>query len=184
MPGPGNVLIKIGADAGQAIRELNSTDKALGSTMSTSEKMGAGIKKAALPAAAALGAIGFAAIGATKAAMEDAAAQEHLSGVLKRTTGATDAAVKSMEDWITKTSRATGVSDDELRPAMETLVTATGDAATAQKDMQRALDISAASPVKASRKSRKRWRSRIPGRQRNSKSLSLACRKPRKSPTI
>ena len=145
MAGPGNVLIKIGADAGQAIRELNSTDKALGSTMSTSEKMGSTVKKAALPAAAALGAIGYAAIGATKAAMEDAAAQEHLSGVLKRTTGATDAAVKSMEDWISKTSRATGVSDDELRPAMETLVTATGDAQLAQKDLKRALDISAAS---------------------------------------
>ena len=59
MAGPGNVLIKIGADAGQAIRELNSTDKALGSTMSTSEKMGSTVKKAALPAAAALGAIGL-----------------------------------------------------------------------------------------------------------------------------
>ena len=145
MPGPGNVLIKIGADAGQAIRELNSTDKALGSTMSTSEKMSAGVKKAALPAAAALGAIGFAAIGATKAAMEDAAAQEHLSGVLKRTTGATDDAVKATEDWISGISRATGVSDDELRPALETLVTATGSVSKAQKDMKRALDISAAS---------------------------------------
>ena len=57
--GPGNILIKIGADAGQAVRELGTVDKALGSTMTTSEKMGAGIKKAALPAAAALGAIGY-----------------------------------------------------------------------------------------------------------------------------
>lgn len=145
MAGPGNILIKIGADAGQAVRELNTVDKSLGSTMSTSEKMGATVKKAALPAAAALGAIGYAAIGATKAAMEDAAAQEHLSGVLKRTTGATDDAVKSVEDWITGISRATGVSDDELRPAMETLVTATGSVTKAQKDMKRALDISAAS---------------------------------------
>ena len=51
--------------------------------------MGAGIKKAALPAALALGAIAVAAVGATKAAMEDAAAQDQLAGVLKRTTGAT-----------------------------------------------------------------------------------------------
>ena len=145
MAGPGNILIKIGADAGQAVRELNTVDKSLGSTMSTSEKMGATVKKAALPAAAALGAIGYAAIGATKAAMDDAAAQEHLSGVLKRTTGATDDAVKSVEDWISGISRATGVSDDELRPAMETLVTATGSVSKAQKDMKRALDISAAS---------------------------------------
>lgn len=145
MAGPGNILIKIGADAGQAIRELNTTDKALGSTMSTSEKMGAGIKKAALPAAAALGAIGYAAIGATKAAMEDAAAQEHLAGVLKRTTGATDAQVKATEDWIAGISRATGVSDDELRPAMENLVTATGSVSKSQKEMKKALDIAAAS---------------------------------------
>ena len=145
MAGPGNILIKIGADASQAVRELGKTDKALGSTMSTSEKMGAGVKKAALPAAVALGAIAVAAVDATKAAMADAAAQEHLSGVLKRTAGATDKTVKATEDWISGVTRATGVTDDELRPAMETLVTATGDVGKAQKDMQAALDISAAS---------------------------------------
>ena len=145
MAGPGNILIRVGAEAGQAVRELSTVDKALGSTMSTSEKMGAGLKKAALPAAAALGAIGYAAIGATKAALEDAAAQDKLAGVLKRTTGATDAQVKATEDWISSVSRSTGVADDELRPALELLVTATGDVSKAQKDMQAALDISAAS---------------------------------------
>ena len=145
MAGPGSILIKIGADASQAVRELGKTDKALGSTMSTSEKMGAGVKKAALPAAVALGAIAVAAVDATKAAAEDAAAQEHLSGVLKRTAGATDETVASTEDWIAGVTRATGVTDDELRPAMETLVTATGDVAKAQTDMKDALDISAAS---------------------------------------
>lgn len=145
MAGPGNILIKIGAEAGQAVRELSTVDKALGSTMSTSEKMGAGLKKAALPAAAALGAIGIAAIGATKAAMEDAAAQEHLAGVMKRTAGATDAQIKSTEDWISKTATATGVADDELRPALETLVTATHSVSKSQKEMKVALDIAAAS---------------------------------------
>ena len=145
MAGPGNVLIKIGAEAGQAVRELSTVDKALGSTQTTSEKMSAGLKKAALPAAAALGAIGIAAIGASKAAMEDAAAADHLAGVLKRTAGVTDAGVKATEDWISSTSRATGVADDELRPAMENLVTATGDVSKAQKEMKLALDISAAS---------------------------------------
>ncbi len=145
MSGPGNILIKIGAEAGQAIRELGATDKALGSTMSTSEKMGATVKKAAVPAAAALGAIAIASVGAAKAAMEDSAAKEHLAGVLKRTTGATDAAVKSNEDWISTVSRQTGVADDELRPAMENLVTATGSVSKSQKEMKAALDISAAS---------------------------------------
>lgn len=145
MAGPGNILIKIGADAGQAVRELSTVDKSLGKTMTTSEKMSAGLKKAALPAAAALGAIGFAAIGATKAAIEDSAAQAKLAGVLKRTTGATDAQVAATEDWITAVSRSTGVADDELRPALATLVTATGSVSQSQREMKAALDISAAS---------------------------------------
>jgi hypothetical protein len=143
--GVGNILIKVGADAGQAVRELSTVDKALGSTQTTSEKMGAGLKKAALPAAAALGAIGVAALGAAKAAAADQAAQEHLAGVMERTAGATAATIKQTEDWISATSRATGVADDELRPAMETLVTATGDVGKAQKEMGAALDIAAAS---------------------------------------
>ena len=145
MAGPGNILIKIGADAGQAVRELATVDKSLGSTMSTSEKMSAGLKKAALPAAAALGAIGFAAVDATKAAAEDAAAQEKLAGVLERTAGASKAQIAATEDWISATSRATGVADDELRPALEKIVTATHDVGKSQTLMKQALDISAAS---------------------------------------
>ena len=47
--------------------------------------------------------------------------RDKLAGVLKRTTGATAEQVKATEDWIGSLSRATGVADDELRPAMETL---------------------------------------------------------------
>src|SRR5262245_63354127 len=104
MAGPGNILIKVGAEAGQAVRELATLDKSLGSTMSANEKMAAGLRKAALPAAAALGAIGIAAVSATKAAMEDAAAQEALAGQLERTAGATKAQVAAAEDYISKLS--------------------------------------------------------------------------------
>lgn len=145
MAGPGNILIRVGAEAGQAISELSKVDKSLGSTMTTSEKMSAGVKKAALPAAAALGAIGFAAIGAAKAAAEDAAAQEHLAGALKRSTGATDKQIASTEDWISKIALATGVADDELRPALEKIAVATGSVSKAQKFLGQALDIAAAS---------------------------------------
>lgn len=144
MAGPGNILIKIGAEAGQALSELSSVNKSLGSTMTTSEKMGAGLKKAALPAAAALGALGFAAVGAAKAAMEDAAAQEHLAGALERSTGATSEQIAAVEDWISAQSRATGVADDELRPALEKIAAATGDVASAQGYLTAAMDISAA----------------------------------------
>jgi hypothetical protein len=143
--GVGNILIRVGAETASAVSNLGKVDKALGSTMSTSEKMGAGIKKAALPAAAVLGALGVAAIGATKAAMEDAAAQDKLAGVLERTAGATASQVKATEDWISKQSLATGIADDELRPALAKLAGATGDVEKAQTELTSAMDVSAAS---------------------------------------
>jgi len=143
--GVGNILIRVGAETASAVSNLGKVDKALGSTMSTSEKMGAGIKKAALPAAAVLGALGVAAIGATKAAMEDAAAQDKLAGVLERTTGATAAQVAATEKWISKQSLATGVADDELRPALAKLASATGSVEKAQTELTAAMDVSAAS---------------------------------------
>jgi phage-related minor tail protein len=144
MAGPGNILIKVGADAGQAIGELSKVDKSLGSTMSAHEKMSAGISKAAVPAAAALVAIGAASIHAAKAAAEDQAAAEKLAGVLERTTGATKDQVAANEDWISSLSRATGVADDELRPALGKLAMATGSVSTAQDDLKIAMDVAAA----------------------------------------
>jgi hypothetical protein len=143
--GPGNILIKVGADAGQAVSELGKVNSALGDSMTKSQKMGAGLRKAALPAAAALTAIGVAAVGAAKAAAEDAAEQEHLAGVMERTAGATKAQIAATEDWISKTAMATGVADSELRPALEKIVTATGDVTKSQEMMGAALDIAAAS---------------------------------------
>jgi len=142
--GPGNIVIRIGADAGQAVSELGKTNKALGDTMSHSEKMSAGLSKAAVPAAAALAGIGFAAVDAAKAAAEDAQAQKILANALKNATGASDKQIASTEDWISSISRATGVADDELRPALGTLVRSTHDVSKAQALMQNALDISAA----------------------------------------
>ena len=142
-PGPGNILIRVGAETADAVRELGNVNKSLGDTMTTSQKATAGIKKAALPAAAALGAIGFAALDATKAAMEDAAAQDALAHQLERTTGATSSQVKAAEDYISKMSLQTGVADDDLRPALGKLATATGDVQSAQEELTLALDISA-----------------------------------------
>ena len=143
MAGPGNVVITIGAQVADAISGLKSVDKSLGDTMTTGQKATAGLKKAAVPAAAALGAIGFAAVDATKAAMEDAAAQDKLSHQLQRTTGATKDQVSAAEDYISSLSRQTGIADDELRPALGKLATATKDMGLAQKDLALALDISA-----------------------------------------
>jgi hypothetical protein len=103
------------------------------------------IKKAAVPAAAALGAIGVALVGATKAAMEDEAEQVQLALALENVTGATDAQIKATEDMIAQMSRASGVADSELRPAFASLVRGTKDIATATDALALAQDISAGS---------------------------------------
>jgi hypothetical protein len=101
------------------------------------------IKKAAVPAAAALVAVGAGLVSATKAAVEDAAAQELLAGSLRNTTGATDSQIAAVEDFISKTSVAAAVADDELRPALDSLARGTGDITKAQDLLGIALDVSA-----------------------------------------
>jgi len=102
------------------------------------------LQKAALPAAAALAAVAGAATFAVKAAIEDAAAQEQLAGVLIRQTGATADAVKENEKFISSLSRQTATADDELRPALASLVTATKDVALSQELLATAQDLAAA----------------------------------------
>jgi len=108
------------------------------------QKSAYAIKKAAIPAAAALGAIGVALFDATKGAMEDEAAQQKLALQLKRSTGATDAQVKSVEGFVSAMGKTRAVADDEVRPALAQLVRATNDVTRAQKLFQTAQDISAA----------------------------------------
>ena len=107
------------------------------------EKAAFAIKKAALPAAAALAGLGVVAVDAVKAFVEDDAAAQKLATTLQNVTNATDAQVAAVEDYITKTSIAAAVSDDDLRPALDSLVRGTGDVAQAQDLLGLALDISA-----------------------------------------
>jgi hypothetical protein len=103
-------------------------------------------KKAALAFAAAAAAAGAyatkLAVDGVKAAIEDEAAQLRLASALKAATGATDAQVKATEDYISKTSLAVGVSDDDLRPALQRLSVATGDVKKSQDLLNLAIDIS------------------------------------------
>ena len=107
------------------------------------EKAAFAIKKAAVPAGLALAAIGTVAFDAVKAFAEDDAAAQKLSTTLKNTTGATDDQVASVEAFITETSKAAAVADDELRPALDKLVRGTGDVTKAQDLLGLALDVSA-----------------------------------------
>jgi len=85
------------------------------------------------------------AIDGVKSAIEDAAAQTKLALTLKNVTGATDDQIAATEDYITKTSLAFGVTDNDLRPSLERLSRATGDLSSAQKLQAVALDVSAGS---------------------------------------
>jgi hypothetical protein len=103
-------------------------------------------KKAALAFAAAAAAAGAyatkLAVDGVKAAIEDEAAQLRLASALKTATGATDAQIKATEDYISATSLAVGVSDDELRPALQRLSVATGSVKKSQDLLNLAIDIS------------------------------------------
>jgi hypothetical protein len=122
----------------KAIKEFQSLEGA-------SKKASFAIKKAAVPAAAAIAGLGFALVGATKAAMEDQAEQVQLALTLENVTGATDDQIKATEDMISKMSLASGVADSELRPALASLVRGTKDIEEANKALALAQDISAGS---------------------------------------
>ena len=101
-------------------------------------------KKAALAFAAAGAAIGAYAKVAIENAAADEKAQRNLQLTIENTTSATAKQIAGVEDYISKTSLAIGVTDDELRPAFGRLVRSTKDVEDAQKLLNLALDISAA----------------------------------------
>jgi len=102
------------------------------------------LKKAALPAAAAIGGLAVALGDATKAAMEDQKAQAQLALDLHNVAGASKSAIASAENWISAQSLATGIADDQLRPALSALVRGTKDVGEAQNALALAMDISTA----------------------------------------
>jgi len=107
----------------------------------TSKVIGAAFAAAAVAAGAFALKIG---VDGVKAALEDEKAQRILALTLENTTGATKRQVAAIETYITKTALATGVTDDQLRPAFARLVRSTKDTEEAQKLLSLALDISAA----------------------------------------
>jgi hypothetical protein len=107
--GPGNILIRIGADAGQAVGELSRVNKSLGSTMSKSEKMRAGLAKAALPAAAALAAMSVAA----KKAIDNAS---NLNEQVNKSGEVFGASAKDVVAWSSGLTKSFGLSQ---RAALE-----------------------------------------------------------------
>ena len=130
------------ADTKDFIAGLDKADK---ETRSFTNKLDDALKVGA----AAFLAVGAAAatmavkigVDAVKAAIEDEKAQVSLAQTLRNTTKATDQQIAAVEDYIDKTARATGVTDDQLRPSLDRLIRSTGDVTKAQKLQTLALDI-------------------------------------------
>jgi hypothetical protein len=108
------------------------------------EKAQFAIKKAAVPAAAALTAVAGALGLAAKAAAEDEQQQAILANTMQNVVGATDATVAATEDMIAAMSRATGTADSELRPAFAALLVGTKDVGQATEALTLAQDVSTA----------------------------------------
>ena len=108
------------------------------------EKAQFAIKKAAVPAAAAVTAVAGALGLAAKAAAEDEQQQAILANTMQNVVGATDATVAATEDMISAMSRATGTADSELRPAFAALLTGTKNVGEATSALSLAQDVSIA----------------------------------------
>ena len=140
------LTLKLLADVDNFTKNLNKAD---GEVTSFGDKVSGFGKKAgaafAIAGAAAAAYAGKLLVDGVQSAIADAAAQEKLAKTLENVTGATNAQIAATEAYITKTSLAFGVTDDELRPSLERLARATGDVQSAQELQTIALDVAAGS---------------------------------------
>ena len=141
----GNRTLKLSilADVDDLKKKLGEADKAVEDNSNKISEFGK--KAAAAFAVAAAAAVAYGtklAIDGVKAAIQDEQAQLRLANALREATGATDAQIKATEDMILQTSLATGVADDQLRPALQRLAVSTKSTEEAQKLLSLALDIS------------------------------------------
>lgn len=140
------LTLKLLADVDNFTKNLKTADKDVATFGDKVSEFG---KKAGLAfAAAGAAAVAYAgklAVDGVKAAIEDAAAQTKLALTLKNVTGATENQIAATEDYITKTSLAFGVTDDQLRPSLERLSRATGNLQKAQELQTVAIDVAAGS---------------------------------------
>ena len=140
----GNRTLKLSilADVDDLKKKLGEADKAVESNSSKISEFGK--KAAAAFAVAAAAAVAYGtklAVDGVKAAIEDEAAQLRLAAALRTATGATEDQIAATEAYILKTSLATGVADDQLRPALQRLAVSTKDTEEAQKLLNLSLDI-------------------------------------------
>jgi hypothetical protein len=141
MAGDRTLKLSLLADTKNLVDGLSKGGKA---TESFGKQIGDISEKAVKAFALIGGAIAGVSIAFAKAAAEDEAAANKLNATISSVTTATESQIKAVENYITTTAIATGITDDNLRPAFERLVRSTKDVDEATKLMNLSLDLSAA----------------------------------------
>ena len=143
MAGNRTLKLSILADVDDLNKKLKAANGDVEDSAGKLEKFGKVAGAAFLAAAAAAGAYAIKiGVDGVKAAIADEQSQIKLASALENATGATKAQIAATEDSIDKMARATGVADDQLRPALSRLALSTGSVSKAQELLSLALDIS------------------------------------------
>jgi hypothetical protein len=144
MAGIPKIKITFDADFDQLKRGVNGAQNEV---QGFGSKLGGFAKKAgaafAAAGAAAAAYAGVLLVDGVKSAIEDEAAQAKLATTLENVTGATKDQIAAVEDYITQTALANGITDDVLRPSLDRLIRSTKDVTKAQELQTLALDIAA-----------------------------------------
>ena len=143
MAGNRTLKLSILADVDDLNKKLKAANGDVEDSAGKLEKFGKVAGAAFLAAAAAAGAYAVKiGVDGVKAALADEQSQVKLASALENATNATKAQIAATEDSIDKMARATGVADDNLRPALARLALSTGSVSKAQELLSLALDIS------------------------------------------
>jgi len=143
MAGNRTLKLSILADVDDLNKKLKAANGDVQNSATQLEKFGKVAGAAFLAAAAAAGAYAIKiGVDGVKAALADEQSQVKLASALTNATGATKAQIAATEDSIDKMARATGVADDQLRPALARLALSTNSTSKAQELLSLALDIS------------------------------------------
>ncbi len=131
---------KLNKGIGDARKQLSGLDK-------TTQQVGRSINRAlgAVGVGLGLGAVISNLREASRAAVEDAAAQAVLAQSMRNVLNVTDDQVKSTENFISALQTKTAILDDELRPAYSTLIRSTKDLAQTERLLTLATDVAAGS---------------------------------------
>jgi hypothetical protein len=145
MAGSRTLKLSILGDVDNLNKSLKTATKDVDTFGDKISKTGKMIGAAFVAAAAAAGAYAVKiGIDGVKAAIEDEKAQTQLARALEAATGATKGQIAATEASILQMSLASGVADDELRPALQRIALSTGSLTKAQDLLSVALDVATA----------------------------------------